>query len=68
MPSFSDRHIKANVFVMNMPREKQVGFIVARQHRGRLWFYGNYESEDRAYEIADEIGNGVVVEATGEDI
>ena len=68
MPYSADRKLKANVFIKNLPKEKLVGFIVARQHRGRLWFYGNYESEDRAYEIADEIGNGVVLEATGEDI
>lgn len=37
------------------------GYIVARVWNCKLWFYGAYESEDRAEEVAKEV-DGIVTE------
>lgn len=36
-------------------------YIVARVDQGHLWYYGSWDDEDKAYEVAVEL-DGVVVE------
>lgn len=45
---------------VNNVTEGEEKFIVARVSDGELWYYGRYE-EERAREVAEEIG-GIVVE------
>ena len=39
------------------------GFIVARLVDCELWYYGVYETQERAEEVAEALGNGVVIQA-----
>ena len=50
------------VDVKNAPRTLTSGYMVARAVDGELWYYGTYEEKDRAEYVAQEIGNGVVLE------
>lgn len=43
-------------------KDRRGQFLVARQDRGRLWYYGTYEKHERAEQAALEIGNGIVLE------
>jgi len=45
---------------VNNVTEGEEKFVVARVSDGELWYYGRYE-EERAKEVAEEIG-GIVVE------
>ena len=36
-------------------------YTVARVVNGELWFWGAWDDESRACEVARELGNGVVV-------
>ena len=38
-----------------------IGWMVVRRMDADLWYYGFYEDEEKAYQVAMEIGNGVVV-------
>lgn len=52
---------KGIVDVLNVPDYVKKGdIIVARHSNGHFWFYGEYE-ENRAVEVAEEIG-GIVIE------
>ena len=48
--------------INNMPLHDLDKYIVARVDGTELWYYGTYDNEDMAYRVADEIGNGIVVE------
>lgn len=37
-------------------------FVVARDVNGALWYYGTYETEERANEVVEELGDGVILE------
>ena len=45
----------------NIPEHYTLGFIVARLVDTDLWYYGVYETQERAEEVAAELGNGVVM-------
>lgn len=45
------------ITINNLP-ENHRAFIVARNVEG-YWYYGSYETEERAYEVAEEIGGQV---------
>lgn len=53
--------------ILNMPQEiyKDKGYIVARLVDARLWYYGIYDTKDRAVQVAIEIGNGLILERVG---
>lgn len=59
-------HVRSLAWINNLPREDLYGFMVARlchsESKPELWYYGTYESEERANEVAMELGNGVVLE------
>lgn len=51
--------------VNNMPTyAKEYNYIVARECDGEYWFYGAYETADRANRVAVEVGGVVVDNAT----
>ena len=46
--------------VQNVPHDMET-YVVARYVDGEYWYYGSWDDEDRASEVAAEIG-GVVLE------
>lgn len=60
-----DKYMQVRVLVKNIADrhfEKGIdNYIVARNHKGGLWYYGAYKSEERALEVAKELENGVVL-------
>lgn len=48
------------VKLMNCPEDTEQ-YIVVRLSNGELWFWGSYEDESEAIEVADEFENGLVV-------
>jgi hypothetical protein len=50
------------VKINNLPLHDWDKYIVARVDGTELWYYGTYDNEYMAYRVADEIGNGIVVE------
>lgn len=54
--------INAKASVMNMPDHPLgTGYLVVRLCDMVLWYYGFYDSYDRALNAAVEIGNGLVL-------
>lgn len=56
-----DRVIDTKVCVMNCPEELHIGYMVARLVNATLWYYGLYNTMERAAEVAVELGNGVIL-------
>jgi len=58
-------NMKCRAMVRNIPEDvatgKRQGYIVARVDRGVMWYYGCYETDERAATVADELGNGAVL-------
>ena len=57
--------IHGNLFVKNCPSniiEIEAKFMVARLVDTDLWFYGLYDTKERALEVASKLGNGLVME------
>ena len=53
--------------INNMPetaKNKDGYIVVRRDDNGKLWYYGSYNSQVVAQEIAVEIGNGLVLGVT----
>lgn len=58
-------YLRVNLFVKNCPVsiiESDSTVMVARLVDGELWYYGLYDTWERAEEVAKELGNGVVFE------
>ena len=59
------QRVKAHINNMPVFETKESGehFIVARvdEETRKLWYYGSYPTEARAYEVAQEIRNGIVL-------
>lgn len=54
--------INAKVCVMNCPDDEfETGYLVVRVVDLVYWYYGFYESYERALRAAAEIGNGIVL-------
>lgn len=61
--------ITAKAYVYNTPisiATNEDRFMVARGVDGEMWYYGMYETYERALEVADELTNGVVLEVDHE--
>lgn len=60
----NNRTITAKVRINNLPNHLLNGYVVARLDitigRADLWYYGCYETEARANEVAVELRNGIV--------
>ena len=54
--------------VKNTPKDVKSGWVVARRDdfTAELWYYGTYKTEQRAYDVAQELDNGVVLESVVE--
>lgn len=51
---------KTMMNIQNMPEYAwEYDFVVARECDGDFWFFGAYETEERAYEVALEVGGQV---------
>jgi len=47
----------------NVPKDlSKYRYVIGRFVEGEFWYYGADNNYDRCVEIADEIGNGFVVE------
>jgi len=61
----ANAYLKARLFVKNCPISiigSESTVMVARLVDTELWYYGLYDTWDRAEEVAKELGNGVVLE------
>lgn len=56
------KKLPCQIDVKNLPSYDLDCYTVFRLDDGDLWFYGTYENEDRAKEVAKELGNALVVE------
>lgn len=56
--------VKCNVLILNLPNYDLSRYVVARVDGINLWFFGTYEDEKRACEVAKSLGNGLVFEVT----
>lgn len=57
-----DGIVNAKVSVKNLPdKPLGTGYLVVRLFDLVLWYYGFYDSFERALLAADEIGNGIVL-------
>ena len=59
--------IQVNATILNLPNKPlHPGYLVARHDltlgKPELWYYGLYESIERAQQVAYDIRNGVVLE------
>ena len=54
--------VYAKVVIKNLSKVTY-GFIVARLVDGELWYYGVYETQERAEEVAQTLGNGFVIQS-----
>lgn len=55
--------------ITNAPEAITEPYIVTRWCEGKLWYYGQYPSEEKAAEVAEFLGNGIYskVETLEED-
>jgi len=58
----ANKKIKTEVTLKNFPSYELEPYTVARADSAEFWFYGTYETIDRAIEVARSLGNGVVFE------
>jgi len=58
----SPDQVLGTIRIQNLPRKGVNGWVVARPHGAQLWYYGTYDTEFRATEVAEQLGNGVVME------
>ena len=49
------------VNILNLPKTPREGYVVARVDDTELWYYGTYETQERAVEVAKYLGNGIIV-------
>ena len=55
------KEINARIIIYNMPQQEVSGYVVARLVNAELWYYGIYDIQWRAEEVAEQLGNGVVM-------
>ena len=61
----ANAYLKARLFVKDCPVSiirSESTVMVARFVDTELWYYGLYDTWERAKEVAKELGNGVVLE------
>ena len=59
----NDIKAQAYVRIKNAPERFHGLYVVARRDwNADLWYYGSYDTEDRAREVSKELGNGVILE------
>jgi len=66
----ANAYLRVSLFVKNCPIDiigSDSTVMVARLVDGELWYYGLYNTWERAEEVAKELGNGVVFEIDNEN-
>ena len=57
--------LNVKAFIRNIPpiERRRSGWIVARRDdfTSMLWYYGTYDTQERALDVATELDNGVVL-------
>ena len=54
--------MKVQIEIMNAPKYAEApGYIVANAIDGQLWFYGRYDSCEKAIQISEQIESSVVI-------
>lgn len=54
--------MKVQIEIMNMPKYAEAqGYIVANAIDGQLWFYGSYDSCEKAIQISKQMESSVVI-------
>ena len=48
--------------INNLPSYELDGFVVVRCDNATLWYFGMYDTYERAFEVAMSLENGLVVE------
>ena len=56
-----NKELEGKVIVNNVPPYAEGLYIVAMASYGELWFYGAWENEADAEDVAKGIENGIVV-------
>lgn len=52
--------IDARITINNLPTQIEPGaYMVARYHGFELWYFGQYETPDRAKEVCQDLGNAI---------
>lgn len=67
----ANAYLRVSLFVKNCPVsiiESESTVMVARLVDNELWYYGLYDTWERAKEVAKELENGVVFEIDNENI
>ena len=58
--------VECKAIVRNIPEDvalgKRKGFMVVKVDNAILWYYGLYESDAKAVEVAESFENGLVLE------
>ena len=64
------KKLDCKITISNVPESivhgSRTGFIVARVDLPNLWYYGCYDTFERATEVAMVLGNGIVVEVSND--
>ena len=54
--------MKVQIEIMNAKKYAEApGYIVANAIDGQLWFYGRYDSCEKAIQISEQMENSVVI-------
>lgn len=65
------KKLDCKITIHNVPESiangSRTGFICARVNLPDYWYYGCYNTLERASEVAMELGNGIVVEVTNDN-
>ena len=65
------KKVDCKITIHNVPESiingSRTGFICARVDLPNYWYYGCYDTFERATEVAMELGNGIVVEVTDDN-
>lgn len=66
------KKLDCKITIHNVPESivngSRTGFVCARVDLPKYWYYGCYDTFERATEVAMELGNGIVVEVSDDCI
>ena len=54
--------IKVNIDIQNLPKTLDGNYIVVRYCDSKVWFYGCFDSKEKAQSAVNELPNAFVVE------
>jgi hypothetical protein len=63
--------IEGKIIIRNVPESivngSRTGFVCVSVSESDLWYYGCYDTFERASEVAFELGNGMVIEVSNDN-